>query len=61
LGQRKEAAVAEKPGYWDVHRCAWVGTEPTYDGLPVPEPAADAAVPEQRPDPDGSLVAGTAD
>ena len=54
--------MAEKPGYWDVHRCAWVGTAPPYDDLlPVPEPATDAAVPEQRPGLDSSLVAGTAD
>jgi hypothetical protein len=61
--------VAEKPGYWDVHRCAWVGTESTYDDVPVPEPAAaepvspaaDATVPEQRPDLDASLAAGTPD
>jgi hypothetical protein len=61
--------VAEKPGYWDVHRCAWVGTEPSYDDVPIPEPAAaesvspaaDATVPEQRPDLDASLVAGTPD
>jgi len=63
--------VAEKPGYWDVHRCAWVGAEPTYVVPPLPEPAADepslpadeAAVPEQRPAIAiaSPLVAGTPD
>ncbi len=61
--------MAEKPGYWDVHRCAWVDAEPTADFAPVPtpavdagsSPAADATVPEQRPGRDAPLVAGTPD
>ncbi len=61
--------MAEKPGYWDLHRCAWVDAEPTPDFAPVPPPAADeessptadATVPEQRPDMDAPLVAGTPD
>jgi hypothetical protein len=61
--------MAEKPGYWDLHRCAWVDAEPDDMGLPIPEtaaadpmsPIADAAVPEQRPDMDAPLVAGTPD
>ena len=53
--------MAEKPGYWDVHRCAWVDAEPTGHGLAVPEPAAEPTVPEQRPDRDAPLVAGTPD
>jgi len=62
--------MAEKPGYWDLHRCAWVDAEPTADFAPVPSPAlaepdspttADATVPEQRPDMDAPLVAGTPD
>ncbi len=61
--------MAEKPGYWDLHRCAWVDAEPDDMGLPVPEtvaaeaisPPADATVPEQRPDVDAPLAAGTPD
>jgi len=58
--------MAEKPGYWDLHRCAWVDAEQTDIGLPIPEaaaaePTADATVPEQRPDMDASLGAGTPD
>jgi hypothetical protein len=61
--------MAEKPGYWDLHRCAWVDAEPTHDFArpPTPtaaeesSPTADAAVPEQRPDMDAPLVAGTPD
>jgi len=58
--------MAEKPGYWDVHRCAWVDAEQMPD-FPTPasdeesSPTADPAVPEQRPDMDGPLVAGTPD
>jgi hypothetical protein len=61
--------MAEKPGYWDLHRCAWVDAEPDDMGLSVPAtamaepgpPTADATVPEQRPDMDAPLVAGTPD
>ena len=61
--------MAEKPGYWDLHRCAWVDAHPVHDFLPVPPPASgeeslpttDATVPEQRPEPDASLVSGTPD
>jgi hypothetical protein len=61
--------MAEKPGYWDLHRCAWVGAEPISDFPPDPQPAvaeplstaADATVPEPRPDQNASLVAGTPD
>jgi hypothetical protein len=54
--------VAEKPGYWDVHRCAWVDAEQSSDiGIAIPEPAAEATVPEQRPDLGAPLVAGTPD
>jgi hypothetical protein len=60
--------MAEKPGYWDLHRCAWVDAEPTQDfanpRLVSDEtslPAADSTVPAQRPDLDAPLVAGTAD
>jgi hypothetical protein len=61
--------MAEKPGYWDLHRCAWVDVETSPDFAPVPSPAADvestpivaATVPEQRPDIDASLVTGTPD
>ena len=59
--------MTEKPRYWDVHRCAWVD----HVGPSVPEPpadessspAADAAVPEQRPGISIAtpLVAGTPD
>ena len=39
-----------KRGYWDVERCAWVGTDPTHD-LPRLRPAddGDRPVPEPRP------------
>jgi hypothetical protein len=61
--------MAEKQGYWDLHRCAWVDAEPTSDFAPDKVPAsdetsprsADATVPEQRPDLDAPLVAGTPD
>ncbi len=61
--------MAEKPGYWDLHRCAWVNAEPDDMDLSVPEAAAaeavptaaESAVPEQRPDMDAPLVAGTPD
>ena len=61
--------MAEKPRYWDLHRCAWVDVEPASDIPLVPpaasdgesSPTADAAVPEQRPDRDAPLVAGTPD
>ena len=61
--------MAEKLGYWDLHRCAWVDAEPgdmglTVSGAAAAEPVsstADATVPEQRPDMDAPLVAGTPD
>jgi hypothetical protein len=61
--------MAEKPGYWDVHRCAWVDAVPDDMGLGSPEPVtaesvsstAGGTVPEQRPDMDAPLVAGTPD
>ena len=61
--------MAGKPGYWDVRRCAWVDAEPSYVAPPLQQPTAaegslsavDATVPEQRPDEDVSLVAGTPD
>ncbi len=61
--------MAEKPGYWDLHRCAWVDAERTHDFAPNSTPAAaeessptaDATVPEQRPDMEAPLVAGTPD
>jgi hypothetical protein len=60
--------MAEKLGYWDLHRCAWVDGEPAAHDFPDAAPAsdeasspADATVPEQRPDMDASLVAGTPD
>ena len=61
--------MAEKPGYWDLHRCAWVDAEPVSHDFPDAQPAsaetssptADAIVPEQRPEPDASLVSGTPD
>ena len=57
--------MAEKPRYWDLHRCAWVDVEPASDFPPVPPPASDEhsapAVPEQRPDMNAPLVAGTPD
>ena len=47
-----EVAMSEKPGYWDVNRCAWVGAAPT-NVLP-PESSREGAahageLPEQRP------------
>jgi hypothetical protein len=46
--------MAEKAGYWDVHRCAWVDAEPTHV-VPPTRPEATVAsadpaapVPEQR-------------
>lgn len=61
--------MAEKPGYWDVQRCAWAYAESTDVAPRLPEPTAaeapsrsvDAAVPEQRPDLAASPVAGTPD
>jgi hypothetical protein len=61
--------MAEKPGYWDLHRCAWVGAEPASHDFPEPQPGSDeapsptaeATVPGQRPDMDAPLVAGTPD
>lgn len=45
--------MSEKPGYWDVHTCAWVGAEPSHVGPPLagsdPIAALDESVPEQRP------------
>jgi hypothetical protein len=45
--------MAEKAGYWDVRRCAWVGAEPTHVMPPARRgaevaPADPAPVPEQR-------------
>jgi hypothetical protein len=61
--------VAEKPRYWDVHRCAWVThvgapTEPPADeSSPATTDPLDPAVPEQRPGITIAtpLVAGTPD
>jgi hypothetical protein len=44
--------MADKAGYWDVRRCAWVDAEPTHVMPPVRSDATvgppDAPVPEQR-------------
>jgi hypothetical protein len=55
--------MAEKPGYWDVHRCAWVDAEPTHVApLAAPRDAAsDVAVPEPRPSAEPALTADAPD
>ena len=60
--------MAEKPGYWDVHLCRWVGAEPE-NVLPSPvrapadRPASsdEAAVPEQRPAAERAMTADAPD
>ncbi len=46
--------MAEKPGYWDLHRCAWVDAEPDDMGLPVPETVAAKAISPPRTPPSPS-------
>jgi hypothetical protein len=48
--------MTDTSGYWDVHRCAWVGAPPAYVVPPVAGPAGAStadprevpALPEQR-------------
>ena len=61
--------MAEKPGYWDLHRCAWVEAPPASHDFPHLQPGsdgsrsptADTTVPEQRADLDAPLVPGAPD
>ncbi len=55
--------MAEKSGYWDVHRCAWVDAEPTHDipSAARQDAAAEAAVPDQRPPAEPALTADAPD
>jgi len=42
--------MTDRSGYWDVHRCAWVGAAPAYAVPPVPARAGvSAAEPAEVP------------
>jgi hypothetical protein len=55
--------MAEKQGYWDVQRCAWVDAEPTHVVPPAArgDAAAEVAVPEPRPSAEPALTADAPD
>ena len=49
--------MADKSGYWDVNRCAWVDAEPTHGMSPPPTPGGTVAAADPVPVPEQRAVA----
>jgi len=49
--------MAEKSGYWDVNRCAWVDAEPTHVMPPPPTAGGTVDAPDPVPVPEQRAVA----